>query len=198
MAKTESEVLFESFCDINRIPWVRVEQGDLPTPDYVVTFPGTGQVYFEIKQIDEDPNFRALGGVSTRTVGNHVRSKIDAARAQMKVGANLGAASVLLIHNHLDPLQLFGTERHDFLTAMYGEMTVFLKNGRIADSFHGRNAKLRKDNNVSFSAVGHLQRSPFGPVIEMYENVFAQIRLDVSSVPECFGILRVEIVESAA
>ena len=198
MVKTESEALFESFCDINRIPWTRVEPGDSPTPDYVITFPGAGQIYFEIKQIDEDPNFRDLGGVSTRTVGSHVHSKIDAGRAQMKVGANLGAASVLLIHNNLDPLQLFGTERHDFLAAMYGERTILLKNGRIADSFHGRNAKLRKNNNVSFSAVGHLRRSPTGPVVEIYENVFAQIQLDISSVPECFGMLRVEIVESAA
>jgi hypothetical protein len=158
----------------------------------------SGRVYFEIKQIDEDANFRRPGGVSSRTVGDHVRSKINEARAQMQAGAALGIPSVLLIHNNLDPLQLFGTERHDFIAAMYGEMTVVLKSGKIVDSFQGRNSTLRQNHNSSFSAIGHLRSSPTGATVETYENIFARNRLAPSALPDCFGFLRIEVTESAA
>ena len=198
MTETESELLFQSFCNLNGLPWLRVEAGGAPTPDYLVTVPTGGQIYFEVKQIDEDANVGQRNGVSSRTVGDHVRAKVNEARGQMKFGAALGLPSVLLVHNNLDPLQLFGTERHDFLAAMYGEMTVLLQGGRISDSFHGRNSTLREGHNSSFSAVGHLRRSTSGPVVEMYENVFARVPLNPSLLPQCFGFLRIEVTESAA
>jgi hypothetical protein len=102
------------------------------------------------------------------------------------------------IHNNLDPLQLFGTERHDFVAAMYGEMTVVLQSGKIFDSFQGRNSTLRENHNSSFSAVGHLRSSPAGAVVEMYQNIFARNPLDPSAVPDCFGFIRIEVTESAA
>jgi hypothetical protein len=197
VSKTRSEILFESFCDANGLSWARVDETSTPTPDYVVTMSG-GKVYFEIKQIDDDANFRKPSGVSSRTVGDHVRSKINEARAQIQAGAALGVPSVLLIHNNLDPLQIFGTERHDFIAAMYGEMTVLLKNGKIVDLFPGRNSALRQNHNSSFSAVGHLRSSPAGATVETYENIFARNRLDASALPECLGFLRIEVTESAA
>lgn len=69
MTKTRSELLFESFCVVNGLPWTRVEEGSTPTPDYLVHM-RSGQVYFEIKQIDEDAEFRRPGGVSSRIVGD--------------------------------------------------------------------------------------------------------------------------------
>jgi hypothetical protein len=197
LTKTRSELLFESFCDVNGLAWTRVEEGAAPTPDYLVNVPN-GRVYFEIKQIDEDADFRRPGGVSSRTVGDHVRGKMKDARRQVKAGAALAIPSVLLIHNNLDPLQLFGTERHDFIAAMYGEMTVVLQSGKIVDSYHGRNSTLGVNHNDSFSAVGHLRSLSTGPVVEMYENIFARHRLDPSAVPDCFGLLRIEVTESAA
>lgn len=197
MTNTRSERLFESFCDANGLSWTRVDETSTPTPDYLVSM-SSGQVYFEIKQIDDDANFTRPDGVSSRTVGDHVRSKINEARGQIQAGAALGIPSVLLIHNNLDPLQLFGTERHDFIAAMYGEMTVVLKGGKIVDSFQGRNSTLRQNHNSSFSAVGHLRRSPTGATVETYENIFARNRLDPSALPECLGFLRIEVTESAA
>ncbi len=197
MTKTQSELLFESFCDTNGLSWTRVDEASTPTPDYLVSM-SSGRVYFEIKQIDEDTNFRRPGGVSSRTVGDHVRSKINEARAQVQSGAALGIPSVLLIYNNLDPLQLFGTERHDFIAAMYGELTVVLKRGKTVDAFQGRNSTLRQDHNSSFSAVGHLRSSPTGATVEIYENIFARNRLDPSALPDALGFLRIEVTESAA
>jgi hypothetical protein len=62
---------------------------------------------------------------------------------------------VLLIFNDRDPLQLFGTENHDFEHAMYGELTLTIEgdSGKIVDRFHGQNKSFQKRKNTSFSAV---------------------------------------------
>jgi hypothetical protein len=131
--------------------------------------------------------------VSTRTVGSHVRKKIAEARKQVQAGSNAGCPSVLLIHNDLDPLQLFGTEPHDFLAAMYGEMTLLLQRGEIKDSFYGRNSRLREDQNTSFSAVGHLVDCADGPRVHLFENVYARVPLDFPSLPACVNVTRITI-----
>jgi len=196
-SKTKSEVLFESFCDANRIPWEEVPRGPNPTPDYVVTLHGE-YVYFEIKQINEDDAFDTAKGLSSRTVGSHIRTKIAESRKQVQPSAKKGAPSILLVYNNLDPLQLFGTESHDFVSAMYGEMTVTLKGREIDDSFYGRNSMLRNQHNTSFSAVGHLRDSPLGPAVRLYENVFARNRLDFASLPRCIEVVRIEVTEGSA
>jgi len=156
------------------------------------------RIYFEVKQIDEDDNFNMPGGVTSRTVGSHIRQKILDSRKQVQVGAKLGAPSILLVYNNLDPMQLFGTEQHDFIAAMYGEMTVELKDSRIVDSYHGRNSLLRDDHNTSFSAVGYLRNSATGPIVRLYENVFARNSLNVVSLPSCFEVVYVEVTQRAA
>lgn len=194
--RTESEALFESFCDIHGISWKRVSAGQSRTPDYVVYLSGE-PVYVEVKQIDADDSFDAPEGHSSRTVGSHVRHKIAASRKQMQPGANKGVPCVLLVYNNLDPMQAFGSEPHDFVSAMYGEMSVVLKGNEIKDSFHGRNALLREKHNTSFSAVGHLRNSSAGPTVRLYENVFARTRLNFSSVPRCIDLVRIEVVKNA-
>jgi hypothetical protein len=104
----------------------------------------------------------------------------------------------VISNNNLDPLQAFGTEPHDFTTAMYGEMTVVLKDNVITDSYHGRNAFLRQGHNTSFSAIGYLRKSAAGPAVRLYENVFARNPLDFSSVPACIEVVRIEVAENAA
>ncbi len=195
--KPEAEVLFECFCDTNRISWERVPVGETRTPDYLVSLGGKA-VYVEMKQLDADEAFRAPSGVSSRTVGSHVRQKITDSRKQIQAGARAGNPGILLIYNNLDPMQLFGTETHDFITAMYGEMTLRLKGNEIKDSFYGRNSLLREEHNSSFSAVGQLRTSATGPTVRLYENVFARNPLDFPSLPACIEVVRTEVVESAA
>lgn len=195
--KPEAETLFESFCESHAVSWERVPVEKTRTPDYVVSSNGQ-PIYFEVKQIDEDDSFKMPGGVSSRTVGSHIRQKILDSRKQVQVGAKLGAPSILLVYNNLDPMQLFGTEQHDFIAAMYGEMTVELKDSQIVDSYHGRNSLLRDDHNTSFSAVGHLRHSATGPIVRLYENAFARNSLNVASLPPCFEVVYVEVTQRAA
>lgn len=197
--KTEAEALFEEFCHSNNIACEKVTEGSEPTPDYRVIL-NSQNVVVEVKQIDEDEDFRSESGVSTRTVGSHVRNKIHDVRKrkQLKAAANLGIPAILLVYNNLDPVQEFGTGSHDFIAAMYGEPTVALNTdtNRITDSYHGRNRSLAVDKNTSFSAVGGLYRAATGPVVRIYENVFCEKnKLDFSLLPDCIEFTRIELVQ---
>lgn len=194
--KTESEALFESFCDVHQISCKPVPTGLTRSPDYLVSL-GSESVYFEVKQIDADESFDTPQGHHSRTVGSHIRQKIADSRKQLQPRAREGVPCVLLVYNNLDPMQAFGTEPHDFVSAMYGEMTVVLKDNVITESFQGRNAFLRQEHNTSFSAVGHLRKSSAGPIVRIYENVFARNPLNFSSVPACIEVIRIEVAENA-
>lgn len=191
----ESEALFEQFCRRHALAWAPVPTGAEKTPDYRLQF-GEHVVFVEVEQIEGRSGFEP-SGVSTRTVGAHVRNKINEARRQIKAAAKNDHPAILLIHNTVDPLQLFGTESHDFICAMYGELTVRLINGRSAPSFHGRNAKLRHDSNVSFSGVGHLKRTTAGAEVTVFENVYARHPLPFAALPPCIEVVRVEIEHAA-
>jgi len=189
--RTVGEFTFEEFCSSCSIPFERVKEGSQPTPDYKISLSGT-LVFVEIKQIDKDENFEsAVKG--SRTVGSHVRAKINEARDQMKTACAGKAPAVLLIYNNLDPLQMFGTEPHDFVSAMYGDHTVVLTESGITDSFHGRNKSFREGKNESFSAVGAMYRRQAGIRVEIYENVFARHPLDYSRLPTSIYATRVEL-----
>ena len=190
--KTKSETMFEEFCNLNKLRWQKIPERNQPTPDYKVTL-NTQTIIFEVKQIDKDENFTETAG--TRTVGNHVRARINEARNQIKAASREQFPAILLIYNNLDPMQIFGTESHDFITAMYGEITIELssKDHGIIDSYHGRNQSLRENKNTSFSAIGWLHQTNEGPAVRIYENVFAEYKLNYASPPKCVEAIRVEL-----
>ena len=190
--KSKSETMFEEFCNLNKFQWQKIPECNKPTPDYKVTL-NTQIVTFEVKQIDKDENFTYTSG--TRTVGDHVRAKINEARTQIKAGSKEQLPAILLIYNNLDPMQMFGTESHDFITAMYGEMTIelSLKDHGITDSYHGRNQSLRENKNTSFSAIGWLHQTNEGPAVRIYENIYAENKLDYATLPKCIEAIRVEL-----
>jgi len=190
---TKAESIFEEFCTLNSISWEKIQEGEQPTPDYRVDLNGR-TVLVEVKQIDEDDNFSNVSG--SRTVGSHIRRKIEQARKQAQVASNTATPFILLVYNNLDELQMFGTEQHDFVDAMYGERTLEFdtSTNAITDSFQGRNRSLRNDKNTSFSAVGGLYRSEKGPIIRIYENIFCKNnQLNLSLVPNCIEVNRIEL-----
>ncbi len=192
--KTKSESIFEEFCSSNNLPWEKITEGDQPTPDYKVVL-NAETVIVEVKQIDEDDELTEEG--SSRIIGDRVREKINDkhTRRQVKVASKEHLPAILLIYNNLDPWQAFGTEQHDFIAAMYGELTgVFnLKKNTITDSYHGRNQSLRQDKNTSFSAVGFLSQTNEGSAVRIYENVFAECGLNYSSLPDCIEYVRIKL-----
>ena len=193
--KTESEAMFEAFCTEHHLDWQPIPTGPDKTTDYRLRF-GAVTVQVEIEQIESQRGFNP-DGVSSRTVGSHVRQKISEARRQMQMAAQAGVPAILLIHNTIDSWQAFGTETHDFMCAMYGEMTVRLTDGRPRESFHGRNAKLRDDANTSFSGVGHLKRVANGIEVKVYENVYAAHPLPFENMPSCIQVVHVEVEHAA-
>jgi len=193
--KTESEALFEEFCELHNLAWAPHGTGTVRTPDYRLTI-GDSTVIVEIKEIDE-PQGLNLAGVSSRVVGEHVRRKIAEARKQLQAASRAGNATVLLIYNKSDPFQAYGTEPHDFISAMYGEWTVRVVQGRIANAYHGRNATFREEMNTSFSAVGHLRRGAHGPAVTVFENTFARLSLPYEHLPVCIEAVRIEIENAA-
>jgi hypothetical protein len=164
---------------------------------------GNLQLVFEVKELAEDKNFGVVKDPSmpdikshSRTVGDHVRRRIEGSKRQIQYGAKQSIPSILLIYNNLDPVfQMFGTEDMDFTTAMYGEYTVILnKNTKGAsDWFNGKNQLLQESKNTSFSAVGRLCDRAEETAVTLFENVFAKIKVPYDQLPPCFDVRRVEI-----
>lgn len=189
--KTVSELAFEEFCLLNEIPFEKITEGRDRVPDYLVKINGV-DIYIEIKQIDEDENFSS--SLQLRIPGAHIRAKINQARDQVRSAAASGAPAILLVYNNLDRMQLFGTNHHDFLAAMYGELTVTASREpvRITGPFHGKNQSFRMDKNESFSAVGRLYKGNAGVAVYLYENMYAKVSLEYASLPIFIPYNRVE------
>ena len=193
--KTQSETLFETFCQQNLLDWERVPTGTSKTHDFNIRF-DSSTVAVEIKQIERPRGLNSTGA-SSRVVGSHVRHAIAEARGQLQAAAQSGAPALLLIHNTIDPMQLFGTEQHDFIWAMYGELTVHILDNSFGRPFHGRNARLRTDANTSFSGVGHLMRHGTSAKVTVYENVYAAHPLPFGHLPPCIDVVRVAVEDAA-
>ena len=197
--KTISEAAFENFLNENKLLFDHIEEASTPRPDYLV-HAGDLKLIFEVKELGEDENFREVHDpgarifrVHSRIVGDHVRRKISEAKKQIQYAAKQGIPSILLIYNNLDPLFLFGTEDHDFITAMYGEYTLTIDkatNKIAGEPFFGRNQSLSEIKNTSFSAVGRLHPKTG---ITLFENAFAKIKLPYDKMPPCFEVRRVAI-----
>ncbi len=206
--KTSSEQAFERFLEENNLAFERIKEGSLPSPDYLVKVAEISLV-FEVKELAEDSNFRTINDpsspvirVHSRIVGDHVRRKIldKGTRKQIQSAADQGLPAILLVYNNLDPMHLFGTEDHDFLYGMYGQLTIRinLRTRQVeGEPFCGRNSSVSESWNTSFSAVGRL-----APILKsgkmtvtLFENVFAKVRLPYEQLPACFEVKHVELAQ---
>jgi hypothetical protein len=193
--KTVSEVACEEFCRANDITHHKIDESHDPTPDYQMTIHGA-TVFVEVKQIDTDENFSAW---QSRPLGTHIRAKINQARNQVRASCEAGYPTILLVYNNLDRMQLYGTERQDFLAAMYGDLTIFVSRTRGSTSgvFYDRNSSFREGKNDTFSAVGWLSRRPGGVFIHLYENAYAKVPINYDALPPCIQFERF-VVEYAS
>jgi hypothetical protein len=200
--KTNSEQIFETFLASNSVRFDKIEEATSSRPDYLVHLDDLDLI-FEVKELEEDENFGVVTDRSrphikmhSRTIGDHVRRRIDAARRQVQYGANQGIPSILLIYNTVDPIiQAFGTEDMDFVTAMYGEYTMLLKNdtGENSELFNGRNQLLQERKNTSFSAVGRLRDRGGKTMVTLFENIFAKVKIPYERLPSFFDVKRAEL-----
>ena len=173
-----------------------------PRPDYRVSV-GGGEIIFELKELVEDENFGVIKDPkfphiesSSRTVGDHIRRRIESSKKQIQFGARRGIPSILLIYNNIDPVfQDFGTEPMDFTAAMYGAYTILMntETRTASDWFNGKDRMLQESKNTSFSAVGHLCDRDGKITVILYENVFAKVTVAYSQLPICFEVRRIDV-----
>jgi hypothetical protein len=200
--KTKSEEVFERFLTDNSISFEKIKEDTTPRPDYLVTI-GVVLIIFEVKELAEDENFGIVGdpayphiGSHSRTIGDHVRRRIEASRKQIQYGVRQGIPSVLLIYNNIDPVfQISGTEPMDFTAAMYGAHTILLNKQSKAASemFNGKDQMLQEEKNTSFSAVGHLCDRGGTTTVTLFENAFAKVKMPYDQLPPCFDVTRLEV-----
>lgn len=194
--KTKSEEVFEKFLACNDVRFekiVEIYEAAAHRPDYLVTL-GNLQLVFEIKELSRDDNFGVVN--HSRTRGDHIRRAIQGARKQIQYGANKGIPSILLIYNSIDPVfQSFGTEDGDFITAMYGELTLIIDRNtkQASKSFYGKNQSLQELKNTSFSAVGRLSDRGGKATATLFDNVFSKVKIPYENLPPCFDFQRVEV-----
>jgi hypothetical protein len=193
MRKTRSEVIFERWLDANMLAWRPVSTGSAKTPDYAVTVAPDGEVIFEIKQIETDRNWHdevVHGG----EVGALVRERINRSKAQIKASSRDGKPTVLIIFNDYDPLQLSGTEDHDFFHAMYGAYTVQIdiESRAITERFLGKGKSFQSGKNTSFSAIGRLMETGREATVSVtiFENIHAAVPINYDALPPCFEVVR--------
>jgi hypothetical protein len=200
--KTKSERLFEGFLSTHNLRFERICEDATPRPDYRVLI-GDSQIIFELKELSEDEKFAVVKDPafphiksSSRTMGDHVRRRIESSKKQIQYGAKEGVPSVLLIYNNIDPVfQDFGTESMDFIAAMYGAYTIVVdaESRTATDWFNGKDRMLQESKNTSFSAVGHLADRADRTTVALYENVFAKAKVPYDQMPACFDVRRVDI-----
>jgi hypothetical protein len=202
---TKSELVFERFLKNNDILFEKLAEAATPRPDYLI-YIGNIKLIFEVKELAVDNKYGVIIDPaiptmksSSRTVGDYVRKRINDSTQQIKYGTNQLIPSILLIYNNLDPVfQMFGTEDHDFIAAMYGEYTLHIdKNTMItSDCFNGKNQLLQDNKNTSFSAIAHLSDriNKDGEninSIKLFENVFAKVKVPYEQLPDCFDLKRI-------
>lgn len=200
--KTNSEELFEHFLAENNVRFEKLKEDTTARPDYLAHLDGLDLI-IEVKELEEDEKFGVVADPShphiknhSRTIGDHVRKRIDGARKQIQYGANLGLPSILLIYNNIDPVfQAFGTEDMDFVTAMYGEMTMLInpRTNENSELFNGRNQLLQERKNTSFSAVGRLCNRGGRTTVTIFENIFAKIAVPYDGLPSFFEVQRAAV-----
>jgi hypothetical protein len=201
--KTKSESLFEGFLATNNLPFEKIkEEENTRTPDYRVSV-GSAVIIFELKELAEDENFGVVKDSayphiksSSRTLGDHIRRRIESSKKQIQFGGKQGIPSILLIYNNIDPVfQDFGTEPMDFTAAMYGAYTILInrENRTASDWFNGKDQMLQESKNTSFSAVGHLCDRDGRTTVTLYENVFARVKVPYGQLPACFDVRRIDV-----
>lgn len=200
--KTKSEAVFEQFLGSNNLAFEKIEESSSSRPDYRV-FTGSGEIIFEVKELAGDKNFGVVKDPafphiksSSRTIGEHIRRRIEGSKKQIQFGANQGIPSVLLIYNNIDPVfQDFGTEPMDFIAAMYGAYTISIDRESMTavEWFNGKDRMLQENKNTSFSALGHLTDRDGIPRVILYESIFARVRLPLPQLPTCFEVRNLDV-----
>jgi len=189
--QTESEVLFERFCEKNAIRVVAIPTGEERTPDYEF-FPNENLVVAEITQLDpnqqdkqhakdlEEKRIATAGG----TVGSRVCHKIGDKASQLRVRSQGKIPAILILFNNTGECSY--TSPYHIRAAMYGFDTYVFhvpkdpsQSISLADRKFGKGRKVTVQDNTSLSALGVLEYLAAGLLgLKVYHNVHARCPID--------------------
>lgn len=190
--KTESETLFEKFCNMHGILFKSIPcEKDERTPDYEIII-NNQKIIVEVKQIDPNEQeikktdeLRERKSVIMDTIpGGRVRGKISDASGKFRKYSEGKYPSILVLYNKTN---LFNhLYDYQILVGMYGFETHVLsvpkvmgKPPNLIIKKFGPKKKLTKTDNTSISAIVVLDKNDKGdPVISIYHNFYAEIPLD--------------------
>jgi hypothetical protein len=199
--KTISEQLFEEFCDDNGIEYERLEEGEEPSPDYLLTIPCTS-VIVEVKEIernkveqesDKELKERGYGNVLKNEPGDRVRTKIRKASSQIKKRTKGKLPGLLVLydegnaHRHLDPynirVAMEGLEQINIAVPVNPQERPY-----SMGMTHGPKKKMTENANTSISAIAVMYKDEDSKTkIVIYHNKHAAVPLKLCKVDK-YGI----------
>jgi hypothetical protein len=182
---TQSEKLFEAFCQAKRIRCVRVGAGASRTPDYEIFVPRR-KVVVEVKEIAPNPEERpARKGefvVISSTPGQRVRGKISDAVPQIKARAKGRFPGLLVLMDtgfwaeHTSPYNI-RVAMHGFETLLFAVPNDPSHSPYVVDRKFGGSRKMTPTNNTSVSAVAVIGKIGGNLDFRIYHNPYAAIPL---------------------
>ena len=121
-AGTKAELLFEEFLSFNDLKFERLMEGVHRTPNYKVILPGkllVVEVSSVVSRLARGPS-----QVRSKTMKDAVRTKIKDKSSQLRWAEAKSLPSLLLLSEEEDEFGFSFLEDMDFMTAMYGQMTI--------------------------------------------------------------------------
>lgn len=186
--KTESESLFEQFCNLRKIRCERISPCNQKIPDYDI-FINRRKIVVEIKQMNANPKetqkineLNASGATTIKTEpGKRVRGRITDSQGKFRERMRNKHPSILVLYDNVNYHKL--TEPFDIYAGMYGQpyfpVEYSTDSMQIGNMKVGPNKKMTVSSNTSISAIGVLKKNTKGePVLIIYHNNFTRIPLD--------------------
>jgi len=184
-AVTKSESMFVAYCEANGIPFKRIPESTVRTPDYAIQL-GQVEVVCEVKQLEmSDSEKRAWQDVRNKGVGAHwvqnrLRRRLKNVSGQLRAASSRGTPTMVVVFDNT-PFQ--AELRHeDVVQALYGRLAypvVVSGDGELAldAPFFGGDRGLTPTQNTSVSAVAVLEKLGEGLSLRTYHNLHAVVGL---------------------
>ncbi|MGB8698733.1 MAG: hypothetical protein WCD18_04890 [Thermosynechococcaceae cyanobacterium] len=193
--KTKSENLFEKFCDLNQIPWEKIEESSLAKrPDYQVEFFGQDFIV-EIKQFDPNKEERDLirrqqqgeNIAFSINPGERIRKAIRSANSQLRQLSKGTIPTLLVVYDNVTSAPWWDhTSEYSMMTAMKGVDQIPIKVPRdpkksviFGELESGGKRAMRSDANTTVSAVAEIRPYADDDIhFRVYHNWFASVPID--------------------
>lgn len=185
--QTESELLFERFCQERRIDFKAIPVKGYRTPDYEI-FSGDKLIVAEITQLDPNEDDRRYSNELRSKhraeregkIGQRVRQKITDKADQLRARSKGKISTILIVYNNTD-VRSYTSPDH-IRAAMFGFDTIVVavpndptQAVSLRDRKFGKGAKVTEKHNTSLSAVGVIEQDTANHLkLAVYHNVHAR------------------------